>query len=324
MKICIFGNKNTTIYLCNFFERKQLNYTLITLENTHEDIGKIAGYVDLKQTTKANKVYHPKKYNLKDDLNFFNSEKFDLGFVMGWQRLIPDEVLKAFKSGVFGMHGSTMDLPRGRGRSPMNWAIIERRKWFTTNLFKYLPGVDDGPILDKRTFSIQHNDTSESMHYKNTLAMIDLLEDNIEALLSGDFETVAQDNSYAPTYYPKRDPDDSLINFEYDIFHIDSFIKAVTKPFNGAFCNVNNKNKITIFSANIFYTNIENHPFKENRIGEVCYVFENGKFLLKVEGGVLIVNDYETKCSILEKDIFSSPIIKSFERNSSGNFDIQE
>lgn len=46
----------------------------------------------------------------------------------------------------------------------MNWSLIEGRKWFHTNLFKFQAGIDDGPIVDTFTFSITDADTGETLH----------------------------------------------------------------------------------------------------------------------------------------------------------------
>ena len=98
-------------------------------------------------------VYTSHKYSLKSEEDFaFSKNNFQIGFVVGWQRLIPENILDTF-IGVFGMHGSAMKLPKGRGRSPMNWSIIEGRKVFYTNLFKYNSGADDGDVLDTFKFS---------------------------------------------------------------------------------------------------------------------------------------------------------------------------
>ena len=91
------------------------------------------------------------------------------------------------------MHGSARDLPFGKGRSPMNWALIEGRSLFHTNLFKYQVGVDNGPVLDSQTFSIIIK-TTQLKHYitKNALAMCNLIKNNFENLISGSVETIAQ------------------------------------------------------------------------------------------------------------------------------------
>ena len=140
-------------------------------------------------------MIRPEKYQFnwkpktksKEDLDFISSLNIDLVFVVGWQRLIPKIILESLSIGAFGMHGSSMDLPLGRGRSPMNWSLIEDKKFFYTNLFKYNSGVDSGDILDTFKFSITNKDTAETLHFKNTLSMKYLILKNIDSLLNNSF-----------------------------------------------------------------------------------------------------------------------------------------
>ena len=71
----------------------------------------------------------------------------DLLCALGWGRLVPEAVLQMLGKFACGMHGSAFGLPRGRGRSPMNWSIITGHNRFITSLFRYTPGMDDGDIL---------------------------------------------------------------------------------------------------------------------------------------------------------------------------------
>ena len=54
--------------------------------------------------------------------------------------------------GVLGGHGSPDGISGGRGRLPQNWALILGAKRFDLALFKITPGIDDGPIIAKRSF----------------------------------------------------------------------------------------------------------------------------------------------------------------------------
>jgi methionyl-tRNA formyltransferase len=249
-------------------------------------------------------VYTSHKYSLKseEDTSFFKKKMFQLGFVVGWQRLVPETILETFSIGVFGMHGSAMNLPKGRGRSPMNWSIIEGRKVFYTNLFKYDNGADDGDVLDTFKFQVSDHDTGETMHFKNTLAMKFLIEDNIENLLNRTFKLTKQP-TLVPTYYPKRNESDSLIDWSDDSINIDRLIRAVTKPFNGAYSFIRS-NKIIIYRANIF--DFQEFGFDSSRPGEVVAVYNNGKFLIKSFGGLLLVHEYETNIKVHIGDLLSN------------------
>lgn len=325
-KIAIFGCKNTTKFLIeSLAETIKINY-LITIDPAKGEKFKVADYSDLNICAKKYgiEVYNSKTYNLKNEEDVQNISKLniDIAFVIGWQRIIPETVLKTLSIGAFGMHGSSMDLPLGRGRSPLNWSIIENRSFFYTNLFKYDPGIDSGDILDVNKFSITSADTSETLHFKNTLSMKFLIEKNLKSLLENNFSLKRQ-KDIKPTYYPKREPSDSLINWKLEISEIERFIRAVTKPFNGAFSYIN-KHKIIIFSARIFSTN-NYYGFKNKKIGEIVAVFPNNKFLIRCNGGLLLVDDYKIDNFNLEINQFlnnSSDKIKIFKKNKDGFYDL--
>ena len=84
------------------------------------------------------------------------------------------------------MHGSSKPLPHGRGRSPMNWSLVQNKDCFYTHLFRYRPGVDDGEIAAVQIFDITPFDTCLTLHYKNTLSMIGLLEKALPSLARWD------------------------------------------------------------------------------------------------------------------------------------------
>lgn len=326
-KIAFFGCKATTRFL---LENLQLPFPvkyLITIDPAKGEKFQVADYCDLKAFAEARgiEVYQARYYSLKheEDLTQIKDLQLDIAFVMGWQRLIPGDILASMSVGAFGMHGSSMNLPLGRGRSPMNWSIIEGRKAFYTNLFKYDPGVDSGDVMDTFKFEVGNKDTAETMHYKNTLAMKYLIERNIERLVSNDFQVFPQDDSISPTYYPKRTPADSLLNWDQEVYALERFIRAVTKPFNGAFTFVNEE-KLVIYRAQVFDT----HDFGYQHIkpGTVAAVFDNGKFLVRCYGGMLLVSEYHTAVKISKGMTFHDNGLerKEFSRNKLGFFDLPE
>jgi methionyl-tRNA formyltransferase len=327
-KIAIFGCKSTTQLLMESLSSQVKIDWLITINPALAKKFEVADYTDLTQYCQDNeiKMYTATNYSLKSekDYEFFESNQISLAFVMGWQRLVPENILNTFSIGAFGMHGSAIDLPKGRGRSPMNWAIIEGKKQFYTNLFKYDPGVDSGDVLDTYKFQITDKDTGESMHFKNTLSMIYLVKRNLPILQQGNFSLQHQRKDIIPTYYPKRNPEDSLIDWEEDITALERFIRAVAPPFNGAYSYLDGINKIVILEAQIF--DFSDFGFNNSAIGEILQVFPNGKFVTKCFGGLLLVNKFETSHHPIKGQILSNgPGLKrTFPRNNQGNFDIIE
>lgn len=322
--IVIFGCKSTTKFLAESIIKSSKIKCLITINRGLAELNKVADYYDLSKFAEENNVpfYYAKSYDLKDteDLRFLDDLKIELAFVIGWQRLIPPKILNKIKIGAFGMHGSSLNLPLGRGRSPMNWAIIEGRKVFYTNLFKYDEGIDSGKILDTYKFSITEKDNAETMHYKNMLAMVFLINKNYENLLKNTLELKPQVD-IPPTYYPKRNPNNSIINWKDDIYNIERFIRAVSPPFNGAFTFVKD-NKIIILSAQIF--DIQEFGYENEEVSTIVEILENDKFLVKCFGGLLLVNKYKSTYKIHKGDKFGNNNMEifKFQLNTERGYDI--
>ena len=207
----------------------------------------------------------------------------------------------------------------------MNWSLIEGRKIFYTNLFKYKAGADDGDVIDTIGFGINDQDTAETLHYKNTLSMVEMIKRNAARFESGELDYQMQDDSVTPTYYPKRAPDDSLIDWNAPIDNIERFIRGVAPPFNGAFTFYGDT-RISIFRAAIFELDSGSLGFKTARWGEIIEVFGNGKFLVR-PWGILIIHDFVADELVLSPGMrlgSGARSVKYFPRNVHGGHDLPQ
>ncbi|MDA1211385.1 MAG: formyltransferase family protein [Planctomycetota bacterium] len=295
-RVAVAGCKHTTKDL--ILGLKRLGYRVdhcITIDPVKGEDQHVAGYYDLRPFLAAENIgcTVAEKYSLKndEDRERITSLKIDLLFVMGWQRLIPDWFLESLSIGAFGMHGSSKPLPHGRGRSPMNWSLIQGKHEFHTHLFRYMPGVDDGPIVGVQKFDITPFDTCLTLHFKNTLSMIKLCEVNLPSLLAGDYTRTPQPTEGA-TYYPKRSKEDGVIYWNDRTTDIYNLIRAVTHPFPGALSYLDDdpKQEILIWRAIPFDTQLtwpHAHP------GDIVDLFYDGTFVVKTGDGTLLVQEYE-------------------------------
>jgi methionyl-tRNA formyltransferase len=253
----------------------------------------VSGYKSFEDLAKKYSipVYFAKKYSLTDneDLNFFKKEKFDLLIQGGWQRLFPSEVIDNLKIGAVGVHGSSEFLPKGRGRSPINWSLIEGKKRFIIQYFIIKNGVDDGDIFHFEKFDINEWDDCKTLYYKNSIVTKKVLLDWIPRLLTGEFNVKQQKGN--PSYYPKRTPEDGLIDWSKTVFEIYNFIRALTVPYPGAFTFLNGK-KIIIWKAQPFDTKID---YINSTDGEIVEVFDDGNFIINCNSGLLLVTKHTGK-----------------------------
>ena len=160
------------------------------------------------------------------------------------------------------------------------------------------------------------------MHYKNMLAMRYLIQKNITDLLSGTFSLTKQPDT-EPTYYPKRTPQDNIIDWNDDVYRIERFIRAVTRPFGGAFTFVGN-HEVRIYNAQIF--DLGDFGYKNEPIGSVVELLSESKLLVKAYGGLLLINEFETDVEIVKENQFhnNGRTIKSFSTNRYGFHDLPE
>ena len=296
MKITLMGCKGTTLDLLNnIISEKALNIDLvITLpENLGEKHG-VAFYRGSEIVNyckdKSIPVHVVKSYNLKDqaDLKFFKEAQIDLLLVIGWERIVPDEVLKTLGRFACGMHGSPYGLPRGRGRSPMNWALITGHNRFVTNLFKYDPFIDAGNIIGFQVFEINKFDTISSLHIKNRIAMYQLIRTYLP-LIAKDQVVFKPQPPLKPTFYPKRIPTDSGIDWNLNTLQIYNLIRAVSPPYPPAFCYHKNE-KVFLLEVFPFDTALFDSAIKPGTIVDISVA--SNEFVIKTKDGSLLVKKF--------------------------------
>ncbi|MBU0551285.1 hypothetical protein KKF91_03315 [Myxococcota bacterium] len=295
-RIGVVGCKHTTLELIlGLIEAGFEIAHCVTISPEKGASQEVAGYLDLRPELRRLGVPFTvaRRYSLKSaaDEAALLALKLDVLLVQGWQRLIPDWWLDALPIGAFGMHGSSRPLPHGRGRSPMNWSLIQGKDRFYTHLFEYLPGVDDGPVVGVQVFDITPYDDCLTLHYKNTLSMLRLATRHLPALLAGTAPRAPQPTEGA-TYYPQRRPEDGLIDWGQADEVIYNLVRATTRPFPGArsYLDDDPARLITLWRVAPFDRQL---TWPSATPGEIVEVFLDGAFVVQAGAGAVIVHDYE-------------------------------
>lgn len=306
-KVAVVGCKHTTRDFIVGLER--FGYSIdhcLTITPDLAESGKVAGYMDLGSFLEKRSIpfTQAKRYDLKseEDERATKSLGLDMLLVIGWQRLIPEYLLSSLSIGAFGMHGSSKPLPHGRGRSPMNWSMIQNKDIFYTHLFQYLPGVDDGPIVGVKTFDLTPFDTALSAHFKNQVAMVQLCAEHLPDLLAGRAKLKPQPKEGA-SYYPRRTAEDGLVDWNKSTLEIHNLVRAVTRPFPGAYTFLDNdpKQKLMIWRAIPFDTRLR---WPGAIPGQIVEVFHGKYFVVKTNDSTLLVQESEGP-SVTDRDVGS-------------------
>jgi methionyl-tRNA formyltransferase len=206
----------------------------------------VSGYANMSLICEAHKIpYFPFiKINDEKNISLIKSLSPDILFVVGLSQLVSHEILSISKMGNIGFHPTL--LPRGRGRAPIAWLILEE-KYGAANFFLMGEGADDGPVFIQEPFPVTEKDDASTVEEKILSAIKTALNKWLPALKDGEWNPVPQNELFA-TYYAKRSPDDGLINWNNSSEEIDKLLRASTKPHPGAYSFLKNK-KIRIWSS---------------------------------------------------------------------------
>jgi methionyl-tRNA formyltransferase len=104
-----------------------------------------------------------------------------------------------------------------------------------------------------------------------------------------------------PTYYPKRAADDGLIYWCDTSVEIYNLIRAVTRPFPGAFTYLDDDpaQRVLVWRGIPFDTKI---TWPAARPGQIVQVFEGGSFVVRTGDASLLVLESEG-CEITHEHI---------------------
>ena len=203
--------------------------------------------------------------------NFINELKNlnpDLFFINSYSMILKKDLLKVPKSGTLNIHSSL--LPKNRGANPLQWGIINQDDFAGVTLHEVDEGIDSGPILDQRKTKILMEDTWVSLSYRIKDLTYDLIEKNINQILSKNWNSIPQEKNHV-TYNKRRNSKDGEINWSMPIIEIYNKIRALISPLPGAFYFLNSK-KIRIDYFTSLYELIQ-----------MNYKFEKSKFTLNNE-----------------------------------------
>lgn len=291
VKIAVAGNQWITQYLIDSMVIAGFKPDLV-INVCPGERKSISGYVDLKELCDKYEIeiYRPNEYSLKSRLDKENLKgKVDLLYVFGWQRLIPGWFIETCIKGVYGVHGGPLKPPRCRGRAVFNWAIILGYDKFYMYLFSITEGADEGDIAEIAEFDINNDDDILTLYHKNCIVSSRMFINTLPKILDRTLKLTKQPDEES-TFLPKRSPENGGINWKQSANRLTNFIKALTRPYPGAYSYINGI-CIYILRSQIFDTKINFDNFDP---GEIIEVFSNGHFIVATLDFPVYVREYDT------------------------------
>jgi methionyl-tRNA formyltransferase len=156
-----------------------------------------------------------KKVLLQKNINYFEIEQisdidntFDIVFGTGIYQLIKEPYLSLPAYGMIFFHETP--LPEGKGNSPIQWTVFNKRPNLTVTAFKATETMDAGAILYQYNVPISSLDTLEILDNKRNIGIKKCFEEILEELKQG--YIVLRTQTGQDSISAKRTPDDSEID----------------------------------------------------------------------------------------------------------------
>jgi methionyl-tRNA formyltransferase len=192
--------------------------------------------------------------------------------------IITEKLLAVPSMGTICYHPSI--LPRHRGASAINWAIIQGDTRTGLTVLWADKGIDTGPILLQKEVEIGPDETTGSLYFNTLFPMgIEAIIEAVELIKIGKAPRIPQDESKA-TYEPPCDDRVASVNFEKPIKDIYNLIRGCD-PQPGAYTTAKGK-RVRFYDAKMSPSAIDKQP------GEIVSI-EEGSLQIAGKGGVIRV-----------------------------------
>ncbi len=147
----------------------------------------------------------------------------DLIVVVAYGQILRSEVLNLPSWGCLNVHASL--LPRWRGASPIQHAILAGDAESGVTIMKMDEGLDTGPILSQRALPLAPDETDETLAAKLASLGAELLLETLPRYLSGEIVPRPQP-SEGVTYAPLIRKEDGLLDFSKPAIELERRVRA--------------------------------------------------------------------------------------------------
>jgi methionyl-tRNA formyltransferase len=168
-------------------------------------------------------------------------------YSFSYRKLLPQELLKIAPLGAFNLHPSL--LPKYRGRSPVNWMIINGEHEAGVTLHHMVARADAGAVVAQRGVPIADDDTALTLYRKLIPLGAALIRECHPLIAVRQAPRKPQDLA-AGSYFGRRRPEDGRIDWNWPARRICNLIRGVTHPYPGAFCFFGGR-KLMVWEARV-------------------------------------------------------------------------
>ena len=209
----------------------------------------------------------------------FVSLNADLAILAFVTQIVPPQVFSVPRLGSICFHPSL--LPKYRGASAINWALIKGEAVTGLSLFWVDQGIDTGPILLQKEVKVEPDDTTGSLYFNKIFPLgVEAIGEAVDLIKAGNPPRLVQDESKA-TYDPPCRDEHAKIDWSKPAPQVYNLIRGCD-PQPGAHTTYNGK-MVRIFDARMQSGNNTAPAGQVNGIGaeEITIALNGGTLTAK-------------------------------------------
>lgn len=169
-------------------------------------------------------VFQFRRMRSQEAIDAFKALEPDLGIMAYVTDIVPEAILSAPTKGTIQYHPSL--LPRHRGPSSINWAVVQGETKTGLTIFWPDAGLDTGPILLQKEVEIGPDDTVGSLYFEKLFPLgVEALLEAVDMVRAGTAPKMPQDESQA-TYEGWCRAEDLVIDWERPVGEIYNYIRG--------------------------------------------------------------------------------------------------
>ena len=191
-------------------------------------------------------VFQPNSLKTPEAEELIKSLSPELMVVVAYGKILPLNILNVPKYGCINGHASI--LPRHRGASPIQWALVcgDKTTGVTTQLMG--EGIDTGDILLTEETAILEDENAGQLHDRLSLVTASLMIKTIEGVEKGTITPIKQDDSLA-NYAPIINKEMGFLKFDKTAEEICNLIRGFN-PWPAAYFMLDGK-RVKVFAAKV-------------------------------------------------------------------------
>lgn len=218
-------------------------------------------------------VFQPKRVRKSENVEYLRSFGADLIVVVAFGQILPKSILEMPKYGCINVHASL--LPKYRGASPIQWAVLNGEKETGVTVMKMDEGLDTGDMILVEKVTLDEKETGGSLFERLQVVGASACVKAVSQIENGTATYTQQDHEQA-TKTGLIEKSFGFLNFSKSAEELERIIRGLN-PWPSAYTRINGK-MLKIWSANTISQ--EEYDGEYYGPGHIC---EIGKQTFKIE-----------------------------------------